>query len=118
MNRALRRLITVLAVLMIPAMAGAAEDPPLVITSAEVDHSTYRLVIRGQGFTATGNNRDSKSAHPQVTLDLQPLVVESATAYEIVLAPLAKLPRGQPSAHGLARQRFEGLGGVRRRHLR
>lgn len=92
MSDALRKLITVLAVLMIPAVANAHDDdrlPQVVITSAAIDPSTHRLVIRGQHFTSTGSRRADRRSHPQVTLDLHPLVVESATAYEIVAAPLS-----------------------------
>ena len=49
MSDALRKLITVLAVVGLPALA-AAEDKQLVITSAHVDHSTGRLVISGQNL--------------------------------------------------------------------
>jgi hypothetical protein len=92
MNHSLRRLITVLAVLSVPAVAGAHDDDrseQLVITSAAVDRSTNRLVIRGHHLTTSGRNRAPKNRFPVVTLDLQPLVVERATAYEIVVAPLS-----------------------------
>ena len=101
MSDALRRMITVLAVLSVlavmsvPAVAGARDDDDrghneqLVITSAHVDPSTHRLILRGQHLTDTGKNHAPKGRHPLVTLDLQPLVVERATAYEVVVAPLS-----------------------------
>lgn len=92
MSHALRRLITVLAVMGLPAVA-AAEDKALVITSVHVDHSTKRLVVSGQNLTQgkvfTLGKSGQDADHPIVTLDLQPLTVLSSSPYQVVLAPLS-----------------------------
>ena len=48
-----------------------------MITSAYVDHSTQRLVISGQNLATVEASGRMQNAHPLVTLDLQPMVVES-----------------------------------------
>ena len=107
MNHALRKLITVLAVSAIPAVAGAANDDlQLVITSAYVDHSTHRLVITGRNLTKGASVRPSQNPHPLVTLDLQPMVVERSSQYEIVLAPLS--PTYPEGSHLLTVSRGNG----------
>ena len=100
MSQALGRLITVLAVVGLPAIA-AAEDKALVITSVHVDHATKRLVISGQNLTQGKVPTLSKSGydvdHPIVTLDLQPLTVLSSSPYQVVLAPLSPKASRAPS---------------------
>ena len=94
MNNALRRVITVLAMLSVPAVVHAddhrsSSSQQLVITHAHVDPSTHRLIIRGQHLTDTGRRNAGRRDLPVVTLNLQPMVVERANAYEIVVAPLS-----------------------------
>jgi hypothetical protein len=60
----------------------------LVITSAQVDHSTHRIVITGRHLAKGATDRQLQRPHPLVTLDLQP-VVEPSSQYGIVVAPLS-----------------------------
>jgi len=105
--------LSVLAVMSVPAVAGAANDDlQLVITSAYVDHSTHRLVITGQNLTKGASVRPLQNAHPLVTLDLPPMVVERSSPYEIVVAPLSPT---YPRAATCSRCRAETARGIRRR---
>ena len=100
-------MLSVLAVMSVPAVAGAANDDlQLVITSAYVDHSTHRLVITGQNLTKGASARPLQNAHPLVTLDLQPMVVERSSPYEIVVAPLS--PTYPEGSHLLTVSRGNG----------
>jgi hypothetical protein len=71
-------------------IAAPASPPQLVVTSATLDATNNRLVIRGVNFSWPAKTASA----PEVTLDLLPLTVLSATSTEVVASMSGTFPDG------------------------
>ena len=72
----------------------APAAPQLVVTSATLDATNNRLVIKGVNFSWPPKPASGPVTPPQVTLDLMPLTVLSATSTEVVASVAGTFPEG------------------------
>jgi collagen triple helix repeat protein len=72
----------------------APAAPQLVVTSATLDATNNRLVIRGVNFSWPPKPASGPVTPLQVTLDLMPLTVLSATSTEVVASVAGTFPEG------------------------